>query len=330
MGHKDAVKYALLAVMEASCHEWTHEYVHSDGTIETMLEYAPALGSYVPVWRCKGTEPYKNEKGNKAKCPFSQEGKFFDATHGAPGTCGCGSATETRDKWTPVSAVKDRYNAVRAVAWYAEEQKDGAFKPVSLSSADGNKHVALVELNATLNLFVDGQTMKLAANFDAIKALGDEQFAADYKTTGMSLSALYFSQFSPNVQVDFYGTFAAAMSIEGHGAVLGGVKGVVVEGMQFIQSGVRFGAHVYRFTHEQRMEISAEFGGAIVVAQSMADNYGVEEPWPRNRASCRMCSFKAVCSAPPAAREILLAEHYDRARWNPITRTSEPIEEPKP
>lgn len=295
-GHDEAIEDALFAVITAS---WANGPMHGD---------------YHDAWHCAGLVKYKNEKGNPAKCPYSHKGKLFAAP--VPQSCSCGSSVVRVNAWVPTSKVKDRYNALRAVCWYADEMRDSHFHIASMGESNWDAQEPLVEVQGRLEQ-TDGQT--LVANFDAVKAFGEELFVVDFKTTGMSLGKMYFDSFVPGVQFDFYNAFAPHMDIGGHGKLP--IQGVIIEAFQFIQSGVRFGMRLVRQTEEQRQEFLEDMQqwGAMFAECERADI------WPRNRASCMRCQFKPVCSATPERRDAVLSEFYVQARWNPETRKAEPV-----
>ena len=71
-------------------------------------------GSYDVRWRCTGSEPYRNPKGNRAKCPWSHKGVWVPGL--APSHCGhCGSPTEVGRHWISNDPYKDRYTLVRLI-----------------------------------------------------------------------------------------------------------------------------------------------------------------------------------------------------------------------
>jgi hypothetical protein len=279
---------------------------------ETWVDGKPTLGSYEHVWRCLGTTKFKNPKGNAAKCPWSHKGKFFPAP--GPGVCGsCGSETAESYKWFPTLAGKDRLALVRLLVWYGEEIKNGALKPMSMEV--NGKHHAMVEVYFTEPFMViNGVQISLCGWFDSIKALGEEVLVTDYKTTKNDLGTRYFSQYSPNIQVDLYDLIAAA--------TVKGMKysGVVIEAVQTLASGVRFGWRIFQGSDDRRRELLKELQFWITSAY----NYAVSGFYPRNRSHCAMCEFKKVCAAEPQSRPHILAEQFDRYRWNPQTRKQEP------
>jgi len=306
--HDEAVRAALSHVLVAS---WDRE-------AET-----PRFGSYEKVWHCLGTSKFKNEKGNAAKCPFSHKGKLFPAP--GPETCGkCGSETESTSVWVPINPVKDRAQLARLIVWFAEEVKEGHFKPVGYYGGDLKKPKALVEVPWSLPFVtIDGVQLHLCGWFDGVKSfadpgvdvLKDEVFITDYKTTKHTLGPGYFAQYSPDIQVDLY-DFAAEHVLPSTLPY----QGVVIEAIQCVTDGVRFGLRVFRKTPEQR----AEFGKELMLWLTMAVQYAKMGFWPRNRAACFLCPFKAVCSAPEGPeQEAILERDFVRKPWNPMTRTAE-------
>ncbi len=282
---------------------------------ETWKDGKPTLGSYEEVWRCLGTAKFKNAKGNAAKCPFSHKGKLFPAP--GPEVCGsCGSPTESMTKWFPTLPGKDRLQLMRLLVWYGEELKNGALKPVSIETPEGQ--VALVEMPFRIPFMpVEGQQTFICGWFDAVKQFGDEVLVTDYKTTKNALGAHYFAQYAPNMQVDLY-DLAASVLLPQKGLAY---NGVVIEAIQVMKDGVRFGFRAFRGDQATRSELMTELQYYILSAYQFA----LRGYWPKNRAHCAMCAFKPVCSATPDARPHVLEGNYERYRWNPLKRVQEPV-----
>lgn len=292
----------------------------------TWKDGRPTLGTFEDVWRCTGVVKYTNPKGNAAKCPYSHKGKLFPAP--GPDVCSCGSPTAASREWFPTLPGKDRLALMRLLVWYGEEIKGGALQPVSITHTHvnpvdgvhmGDQHIALVEVPFKVPFIStpDGEQVYLTGWFDAVKRLGDEVLVTDYKTTKKPLGAMYFSQYAPNPQVDIYDlvadTFLKAKGLP--------YAGVVIEAIQTLVNGVRFGFRVYKNGPENRAELTRELSYYI----SMAWQYAKGGWWPKNRSHCAMCEFKGVCSAAPASRPHILAGNFKRYRWNPLTRQQEPL-----
>lgn len=293
MTHDEAVKAAVSGVLE---HSWDY------------VEDKPKLGQYADAWHCLGLEKYRNEKGNAAKCPYSHKGKIFLGAN--PETCGCcGSATEALRVWVPTDKVKDRYQAVRVVVWFAEEFKDSHLELVSV----GDKPLTEFHWQKPWNGAV------ACGNVDGVFKLGDSLFVVDYKTTRQSLSKAYFSQYDPHPQVDFYNVFKEAIA-EGLGLK---IEGVLIQAIALTQGGVKFGVGIFRQSVAKRREAVMELAFWRTLMGYMAKlNY-----FPRNTSACYRCQFKKVCSAEPAARRTILAENFIQAWWNPVTRQRERLDE---
>ncbi len=302
LSHDDATEKALHTVLTLS---WDVD------------RGVPRLGSYETVWACEGSTKYKNAKGNAAKCPWAFKGKFWGAP--APSICGtCGSSIKTWDQWLPDNPVKDRYQLARLIVWYAEEVKEGNLQPLSWQEIENGPHRALVEVPWTLPLFVDGgKTYYLCGWFDAIKSLGGvaaEAFITDYKTTKHTLGPSFFKPFAPDIQINIYDLAGASLLRDALP-----YRGVAVEGIQTLQGGVRFAFQTFHKTDEQRRELVKE----LTTWLKQAIEYARAGYWPQNRASCYLCQFKEVCSAPRADHPNLLAQKFHRTRWNPLTRQQE-------
>lgn len=293
--HDDALRHAILAALS-----------------DTWREDAPTLGAYIDVWRCLGTTKYRNRAGRAAKCPWSHKGKLFPAP--GPHTCNCGSLTESLNAWFPDVAGKDRAALIRAIVWYTDDQKGAGLATVSLPQADGTQR-AMVEVPWAMPL---AGGFWLMGWWDKVAALGDEVFITDHKSTKKTLNDDYFAQYNPNVQVSFYdpsGDLLRAAGIQ--------YKGVMIEAAQMMVGGVRFASRVYTISAARRAEFGHDLGRFFAEA---VRNHATGH-YPRNRAACFLCEFKRVCGAEPHERPHILAEHYERSRWNPIKRTREVLTE---
>lgn len=298
----DAQLVALQYAMEASGH-----YDVTVGWDEVPV-WAPWGGDYRTQWRCTGTEPYKNEKGNKAKCPLSHKGVWQEDF--CPPICGiCGSPTEEASNWVPVNPAKDRYALIRAVVWYCEEQPEDmalGLAPINLPNGQ-----PAVELPFRLPMpwkTPSGEPYILAGYLDSIVRFGDELFIADDKTTKHMLNKGFWDGFSPHVQVDTYDLAGSIMFPDLP------IKGVIIEGTQLLVGGARFGKHPIYHNEAQREEYFAELEGVI----REAEKYAEAGHWPMRRSSCTICGFKKICSKSPQVREQYLAADFKKKHWNPL------------
>jgi len=268
----------------------------------------PWGGSYDEQWRCEGTEPFKNAKGNRAKCPWSHKGAWFPGP--APDVCGtCGSHTHSERRWVSNDNAKDRYTLVRLVAWYADEQPErpeDALHPIQF--ADGTP---AVELSWSLPLpyrASTGEPFILAGHFDSVSAYGSEHFITDNKTTGKTIGPRYFEQFSPNTQMDTYDLAGSLLFPDMN------LRGVMVEVAQTLVGGAHFGLGASYRTESYREEWFKEMKYWL----DQADKFAQDDYWPMNRANCFLCQFKMVCKVDPGSRQQYLEANFKVRKWNPL------------
>lgn len=290
---------AVKAVFEASG-KWG--YVPGDDG----STWEPWGGIYMDMWRCTGTEKYKNNKGNVAKCPWSHKGKWFDAP--GPGTCGeCGSATETVNRYLPFHKQKHRYNLMRAIVWWTEDDRDSKWDCINDPLTD----LPAVELHFVLpmeqrNLY--GENYWLCGYLDAVKSYSDEYYWTDSKSTKNTISDNYFSQFDSNIQMSTYDYAASRLfpTLD--------IAGGLIEGIQVTVDGARFGMHIVHRSAPLRQEYLVDLSYWIQRMEFDADrNY-----WPKNERQCYMCMFKSVCSSEPQHRQAMLDGNFEKVMWNPL------------
>ncbi len=292
----------------------------------------PWGGRYETLWRCTGSEPFRNAKGNKAKCPWSHKGVWLPWT--APSECGhCGSKTETQRQWISDNKTKDRYTLVRLVSWYCDEQaEDVSEGPYPFAFPNGQPAVELsfkmplpwktpaVPYDESPRSDHHGGKIPdprgdeyrepyiLCGHLDSIMTFGTEKFIADNKTTKKALGTAYFASYSPSIQMDIYDLAGNVLypSL--------GIRGVMVEGAQVLQEGARFGVGIQYRTDKRREELMADLKYWI----GQAEKFAADDHWPMNRASCVMCQFKSVCSKDPSQRQMFLESNFVKQPWNPL------------
>lgn len=297
-----AVRYAVEAT-------WLRDNEGAD------TEGHPWSGEYRDLWRCTGSEPYRNPKGNRAKCPWSHAGRWYPGP--APGVCGtCGSATETQRRWVSDYPAKDRIALIRAIVWWCDEQPEEgglelyAFPDGTPAVELGFRMVLPWKAPRLSPTGTGGEAYLLVGYLDHMDRLAEEVFIADNKTTKNTLSNFYWRQYAPNTQVAIY-------DLAGSSAFPGlPYSGVRIDATQTLTGGARFGARVFYHTDNQREELLRDLRYWITQAEQYAkDNY-----WPMNRANCAICPFNGVCSKPPEERQAILdnPQLFYRKRWNPL------------
>jgi len=274
-------------------------------------------GEWETFWRCTGTEPYKNAKGNRAKCPFSHKGKWFPMP--TPGDeCGeCGSPLETEFQYVPGDDKKHRINLLRAMIWYVEDQPedmDDGLQPYVFP--DGTP---AVELSWKLP-FGDknryGEDYYLAGHIDYIGRFGNEIGPVDNKTTGHTLNGGFFAKYAPSTQFDTYDVAAQALYAS-RGLDM---DWIAVDAIQLMKDTVRTGRHFYRKDAAQREEHLRDLGYLIRRAEDCAEDTapgGSKGYWPMEKRNCWICPFKKVCAETPRRRESVLKDTFVLQHWDP-------------
>lgn len=277
----------------------------------------PWGGRYEEMWNCTGTTPFKNAKGNRAKCPYSHKGSWFPAP--GPSTCSCGSNTHTERQWISNDKAKDRYTLVRLVAWYCDEQpelaSDGAMPYVFPNGQPAVELSFKIPLpwkvpppNRVMGIDDKPETYILAGHIDSIMEYGSEHFVSDNKTTKNMMGAQYFAQFHPNIQMDIYDLAGTTLYPTLN------LKGVMIEAAQTLAGGARFGVGLSYRTDAQREELM----GDIRYWLTQAEKFATEDHWPMNRANCYLCPFKVICSKDPGSRQRYLEAAFVKQPWNPL------------
>lgn len=298
---------AIRVVMEES---GTHEPVPTDDDDASLpaFKWKPWGGSYQNVWRCSGITKYKNKKGNAAKCPFSHAGKHFPAP--GPQVCGeCRSPTEHSRIWVSDNPAKDRPTAIRLVAWYCEaqpEDMENGLQPFAFP--DGTPAVELPVRVPTPYKTAHGETFILAGYLDRLARQGWEHFIADVKSTKNQLNEGFFAGFSPNIQMDLYDLLGWLAFPDLN------LRGIVLDGVQTLVGGSNFARRILRRSEARREELFTELGWWFKQAEGFAE----ADYWPMNRANCKMCPFKQICSMDPESRPRFLESNFTRRHWNPL------------
>lgn len=285
-------------------------WIDDDTGLSGDAEGYPWGGSYASEWRCTGAEPYRNNRGNRAKCPFSHKGRWFPGD--GPTTCGeCGSCTVRERHYLPDDNKKNRHSLVTAIAYYCFEQPEfpdsGGLYPIAF--ADGTPAIELsFKLPLPFNT-PEGQPYILSGHMDGIKRFSaSESFITDNKTTGTFIGPYYWKQYSPNIQVDIYDLAGSLL----YPAL--GIKGVAIEATQLFANGTaRFAIHPFYRTEGQREETLSEIGWWL----KQAERYATENYWPMNKTNCKICNFNGICSKDPAQRERFLKADFVQNRWDP-------------
>lgn len=268
------------------------------------------LDRWETMWKCEGTLPYRNSKGNKALCPYSHKKAWFPGP--APDVCGeCDSPIKEQKMFITKDRAKNRYGLIRALVWYVDEQPeelDEGLRPYQFP--DGTD---AVELSFKMPLpwkSPHGETYILAGHLDYIGVYGGEYFTVDNKTTKKTLSTKFWESYSPSTQFDTY-DLAGWMLYPDLG-----LSGVLLDGIQVTVNGAAYGKHVYRKSDAHREEHLQSIRDTI----EDAEKYAAQGRWPMRKRNCWTCPFKSVCSKHPAKRDHYLRANFTKRDepWNPM------------
>jgi hypothetical protein len=274
-------------------------------------------GHFEDQWHCTGEKPYKNAKGNHAKCPYSHKGAWFPKP--APDLCGtCGSPIETVRNYIPGHAAKNRVNLVRMLIWYIDEQPEDlndGLRPYVFP--DGTPAVELSVRLPTPWKSSHGDDYILTGHFDYIGVFGEENWIVDNKTTTKTLGDKFWQGYSPHYQLDTYDLFGSLMFPDLE------LKGVLIDAAQV--TGTKdpaFARHTFRKTEEMREEHWRNIEFWIKQAEAFAE----ADYWPMNKRQCFLCPFNSICNKDPLMREGYLRGSFKQGeRWNPLAeRTASP------
>lgn len=205
--------------------------------------------------------------------------------------------------WISDHNTKTRENLIRTIVWYFEQFKDDPCQTVILSN--GN---AAVEYSFRIE--VDNGII-LSGHLDRLVDYSGKVYIQDQKTSGLTITPRYFSNYNPDTQMSLY-TFAGKMIFDLP------VKGVMIDAAQIAVGFSRF-ERGFIFQDEAILnEWYTDTLNTIERAQQATKN----NYFPKNRASCHKfagCEFRECCNKSPAVREQFLKADFVRGkRWDPL------------
>ena len=207
--------------------------------------------------------------------------------------------------WVSDHNFKTRETLIRTIVWYLEHFRDEPALPIILE--DG---APAVELSVLLP--VDNGVV-FSAHLDRLADYADNTYVVDQKTTGSTLSANYFNQYSPDSQMSMY-TFLgkAAFGLP--------VKGVLIDAAQIAVGFTRFERGVTMRTEGQ---LNEWYDHTLTLIER-ARRATAERNLPMNPSACGNfggCAFRAVCSRDPAARlQFLKADFIQGGVYDPLEK----------
>lgn len=214
--------------------------------------------------------------------------------------------------WISDHNTKNRLTLVRTLVWYLDQfGQEDPFETVLLASGK-----PAVELSFSFQLGASSETTGepwlLCGHMDRIGKMNGTPYILDRKTTGHSLDAKYFSQFSPHNQFSLY-------VLAGEVAFGTPVRELVVDAAQI---GVGF-SRFHRGLVPRPRPVIEEWASETRWWLRQMETCAVEASWPQNDKSCTSyggCDFQAVCSKAPASRQQVIDVQFGRRTWNPLER----------
>lgn len=191
--------------------------------------------------------------------------------------------------------ARGRFQLLRAVIWYLDDQPKSHMAPVTLRSG-----LPAVELEFDLALPLvnpDGHHYRLRGLLDQVDRsdLYGSDMIRDRKTTKASISENYLADFKPNNQTAAY-VLAGFVIMEDTSLQM------LIDICQTQVHGTHFHMHMVSYTPEQLEEWLHNTVWWIKQAERFAEqNY-----WPMNLAGCDKkggCPFRRVCKADPRMRQ---------------------------
>lgn len=232
--------------------------------------------------------------------------------------------------WISTHETKNRLTLIRTLIWYLD--RFGESDPLQTIVLSNGKPA--VELSFRFDTQLEtkgGEHWLLCGHIDRLGRLNDHVYIDDLKTTSRTISASFFTQFTPHNQFSLY-------SIAGRVIWHEPVAGLIADAVQVAVNFSRFErAMVPRsepYLNEwfngtsrwlQQMEVCATAGTAAEAA-------GLDPAlgWPMNDMSCNNfsygdgsrggCPAREICSRNPASREASLRTEFKRRIWDPLQR----------
>jgi hypothetical protein len=212
--------------------------------------------------------------------------------------------------WISGSATKNRFTLIQSAVWYLDQfGQNDAFQTLVL---DNGKPA--VELSFRIDLGrpgPDGQSILYCGHIDRV-AMGPDgsPWILDTKTTERPMDHRWCSQWHLSLQ--FRGYLFAGKTMFSIPA-----SGIIVDGMQVLQSGTRFTRYPVPIANSQLEEFLQDLHLAI----DQMEIYAKHQYWPQNEKACQNyggCGFFSVCSKPKESRQLWLESNFIRRQWNPL------------
>jgi hypothetical protein len=180
--------------------------------------------------------------------------------------------------------LKTRWTLIRSIVWYFDEFEND-LEVLKIGDAYA------VELQFALP--VDNDNI-LVGQLDRVVSLTGDKFIMDQKTTGSAISAYYFDQYSPDMQMSQY-TWAGQIVFNSP------IKGVIIDAAQIAVGFTRFGRGM---TFRTQSQLNEWYDDTMLLIERTQRNTR-EQYFPMTPASCGNyggCPFRRACAMSPEAR----------------------------
>lgn len=218
--------------------------------------------------------------------------------------------------WVSGHETKNRFTLIRTLLDHFDFYKndENIFSQVLLP--DGKP---AVELSFKFDLSYEtpsGIPYKLCGHIDSLKEKSQRLYPRDFKTSGMSLSSSYWSQYDPNNQISTY-YFAGQVIFDRK------ISGILIDAVQITPNGSIFERREFNRTPAQIDEWYKDLGFWIAFAETCSrQNY-----WPKNETACQKgfmtCEYITICKNCPNARDTWMKSGWGKRIWDPAVARGE-------
>lgn len=227
----------------------------------------------------------------------------------------------TGKPWDSGHKEKNRYTLLRTLVWYLDSYGEND-KMETIMLKNGRPAIELTfqfnpndfETGERL-LAITGEPIFFAGHIDRMVNLEGAQFVSDRKTTGSSLGASYFAQYTPNNQFSMY-------SLAGRWYFDVDIQGVICDVAQVKVTFSRFERQTIYRTLPQLREWYADTRYWLALMGASAE----KGRYPQNDTACHHyggCPYRPICARTPSARETWMKLDYAQTQWDPSVARGE-------
>jgi len=207
--------------------------------------------------------------------------------------------------WESFHNAKTRDTLLRSIIWYLDQFADDNTPTVILS--DGTP---AVEYSFTVPFTKD---YLYCGHIDRLVEYSGGIYVMDQKTTGSTLTAKFFSNFTPDIQMSGY-TWAGKIIFNLP------VSGVIIDAAQIAVGFTRFERG---FIHRPQSLLDEWYENSLTTIEA-AKAAHESNHYRMNRTACGNfggCEFRKICSRAPEHRDNILAAEFTReTQWDPLQR----------